>query len=238
MTSIDTCCGPQNVTLGGTGKEVGDRHPKVHSNVLIGCGASVLGNISIGMGAQVAAGSMVLKSVEPHTMVAGIPARPVGRVTGNPVEDLAQWRGDALYGEGPAGLVRMQGPEIETSNGAKMRAGGDADVPWDVQASRHDRPMDAHSGAAKPDLHVNGFSDMQKGAGESSGPELSGREVSAVMAQAEARNEQGKLKRGKGSSEDKETLGALVREGVEAAMSDEEAEAKWGSALPEPEFMI
>ena len=66
----------------GTGKEVGDRHPKVNDNVLIGASATILGNISIGKGAQVAAGSLVLKNVPPRTMVAGSPAKEVGKVTG------------------------------------------------------------------------------------------------------------------------------------------------------------
>jgi len=69
------------VTLGGTGKETGDRHPKVRSGVLVGAGAKILGNIEIGMGAKVAAGSVVLRDVPPHTTVAGIPARVVGRCT-------------------------------------------------------------------------------------------------------------------------------------------------------------
>jgi serine O-acetyltransferase len=69
------------VTLGGTGKETGDRHPKVRSGVLIGAGAKILGNIEIGVGAKVAAGSVVLRDVPPHTTVAGIPARVVGRCT-------------------------------------------------------------------------------------------------------------------------------------------------------------
>ena len=67
----------------GTGKEVGDRHPKVNDNVLIGANATILGNITIGKGAQVAAGSLVLKDVPPRTMVAGSPAKEVGRVTGD-----------------------------------------------------------------------------------------------------------------------------------------------------------
>jgi serine O-acetyltransferase len=67
------------VTLGGTGKESGDRHPKVRRGVLIGAGAKILGNIEIGMGAKVAACSVVLRDVAPHTTVAGIPARVVGR---------------------------------------------------------------------------------------------------------------------------------------------------------------
>lgn len=68
----------QNVTLGGTGKETGDRHPKIRRGALISVGAKVLGNIEIGEGAKVAAGSVVLKSVEPHCTVAGVPAKPVG----------------------------------------------------------------------------------------------------------------------------------------------------------------
>jgi serine O-acetyltransferase len=72
----------QNVTLGGTGKDHGDRHPKISDNVLIGASATVLGNIRVGEGAQIAAGSLVLKPVTPHTMVAGSPAKVVGHVTG------------------------------------------------------------------------------------------------------------------------------------------------------------
>ncbi|KAI8471242.1 MAG: trimeric LpxA-like protein [Monoraphidium minutum] len=81
----------QNVTLGGTGKEVGDRHPKISDNVLIGASATVLGNIVVGRGAQIAAGSLVLKPVPPHTMVAGSPAKPVGKLFGNPARDMQQW---------------------------------------------------------------------------------------------------------------------------------------------------
>ena len=66
------------VTLGGTGKETGDRHPKVRSGVLIGAGAKILGNVEIGEGAKVAAGSMVLNDVPAHCTVAGVPAQPVG----------------------------------------------------------------------------------------------------------------------------------------------------------------
>lgn len=66
------------VTLGGTGKEQGDRHPKVRDGVLIGASATLLGNIEIGEGACIAAGSVVLESVPAHTTVAGVPARIVG----------------------------------------------------------------------------------------------------------------------------------------------------------------
>jgi len=68
----------QGVTLGGTGKETGDRHPKIRHGVLIGAGAKILGNIEIGHCARVAAGSVVLSSVPNNKTVAGVPARIVG----------------------------------------------------------------------------------------------------------------------------------------------------------------
>lgn len=66
------------VTLGGTGKAGGDRHPKIRQGVLIGAGAKILGNIEIGHCTKVAAGSVVLKSVPHNKTVAGVPARIVG----------------------------------------------------------------------------------------------------------------------------------------------------------------
>ncbi|OMO83402.1 hypothetical protein COLO4_22536 [Corchorus olitorius] len=66
------------VTLGGTGKEIGDRHPKVGDGALLGACVTVLGNIKIGEGAMVAASSLVLKHVPPHSMVAGTPAQVIG----------------------------------------------------------------------------------------------------------------------------------------------------------------
>lgn len=68
----------QSVTLGGNGKEEGDRHPKIGDNVLLAAGSKVLGNIRVGNGAKVAAGSVVLKEVPPHKTVAGVPAKIVG----------------------------------------------------------------------------------------------------------------------------------------------------------------
>jgi serine O-acetyltransferase len=68
----------QGVTLGGTGKESGDRHPKIRHGVLIGAHASILGNIEVGRNSRVAAGSVVLKPVPPCTTVAGVPARVIG----------------------------------------------------------------------------------------------------------------------------------------------------------------
>ena len=68
----------QEVTLGGTGKETGDRHPKIRHGVLIGAGAKILGNIEIGHCSRVAAGSVVLHDVPPNRTVAGVPAKVVG----------------------------------------------------------------------------------------------------------------------------------------------------------------
>ena len=68
----------QGVTLGGTGKETGDRHPKIRHGVLLGAGAKILGNIEIGHCARVAAGSVVLSPVPHNKTVAGVPARIVG----------------------------------------------------------------------------------------------------------------------------------------------------------------
>lgn len=81
----------QNVTLGGTGKETGDRHPKIRRGVMIGAGAKILGNIEIGVCARIAAGSVVLRSVPSHVTVAGVPARQVGTVTtGQPAQTMDQ----------------------------------------------------------------------------------------------------------------------------------------------------
>ena len=65
----------QDVTLGGTGKESGDRHPKIRRGVLLSLGAKILGNIEIGEYSRVGAGSVVLKSVPPHCTAVGVPAK-------------------------------------------------------------------------------------------------------------------------------------------------------------------
>ena len=66
------------VTLGGTGKQDGDRHPKIRYGVMIGAGAKIMGNIEVGPCARIGAGSVVLRSVPPNTTVAGVPARVIG----------------------------------------------------------------------------------------------------------------------------------------------------------------
>jgi serine O-acetyltransferase len=69
----------QGVTLGGTGKETGDRHPKIRRGVLISAGAKVLGNIEVGAYAKIGAGSVVLQDVPAGCTVAGVPAKLVGK---------------------------------------------------------------------------------------------------------------------------------------------------------------
>lgn len=80
----------QAVTLGGTGKETGDRHPKIRRGALISVGAKVLGNIEVGEGAKVGAGSVVLKPVPAHCTVAGVPAKPVGDCAKAPAATMDQ----------------------------------------------------------------------------------------------------------------------------------------------------
>lgn len=79
----------QGVTLGGTGKDVGKRHPTIESGVMIGSGAKVLGPITIGKNAKVAAGAVVVKDVEPNCTVVGVPGEVV-RIDGERVDDLDQ----------------------------------------------------------------------------------------------------------------------------------------------------
>ena len=65
----------QQVTLGGTGKESGKRHPTLGNNVIVGAGAKVLGNITIGDNVRIGAGSVVIEDVPPHSTVVGVPGR-------------------------------------------------------------------------------------------------------------------------------------------------------------------
>ena len=88
----------QNVTLGGTGKEHGDRHPKIREGVMIGAGAKVLGNITIGDYAKIASGSVVLKPVPAHCTAAGVPARLVNCPTcEEPARSMDHTLADAVY---------------------------------------------------------------------------------------------------------------------------------------------
>jgi len=85
----------QDVTLGGTGKEAGDRHPKVRRGAMIGAGAKILGNIEVGENARVAAGSVVLHPVPANSTVAGVPAKLVRHSVGETDEESLEL---VLYG--------------------------------------------------------------------------------------------------------------------------------------------
>lgn len=85
----DDCTIYQGVTLGGTGKDKGKRHPTLGNNVMVGAGAKVLGPIHIGDNVRIAAGAVVLNDIPDNSTAVGIPARVVRR-NGNRVEDLDQ----------------------------------------------------------------------------------------------------------------------------------------------------
>lgn len=88
----------QGVTLGGTGKETGKRHPTIGNNVMISAGAKVLGPVVIGDGCKIGAGSVVLKNVPPHCTVVGVPGRVV-RMRGEKYNDLDQKLPDPILEE-------------------------------------------------------------------------------------------------------------------------------------------
>lgn len=87
----------QGVTLGGTGKDVGKRHPTIKNNVLIGSGCKILGPITIGNNVKVGAGSVVLNNIDDNCTVVGIPARSVKRIKYGEIED-----------ENPADMIDQQ----------------------------------------------------------------------------------------------------------------------------------
>ncbi len=86
----DHCTLYQGVTLGGTGKDVGKRHPTLGDNVMVGAGAKVLGPVKIGSGSKIAAGAVVLHEVPENSTAVGIPAKVVRRGGVKPCDDLDQ----------------------------------------------------------------------------------------------------------------------------------------------------
>lgn len=93
----------QGVTLGGTGKEHGDRHPKIREGVMIGAGAKILGNIEVGKYAKIGANSVVLQPVPDHATAAGVPARIIGQSSAQkPAFDMNQYFEDiqGMNGDG------------------------------------------------------------------------------------------------------------------------------------------
>ncbi len=99
-----------SVTLGGTGKEDGDRHPKIGDGVLIGAGAAVLGNIRVGGCSRIAAGSVVLQDVPPCKTVAGVPAHIVGEAgCAEPSKSMNQLLAEPGRSTSPCGSGRRPG---------------------------------------------------------------------------------------------------------------------------------
>ncbi len=88
----------QGVTLGGTGKDKGKRHPTIEDNVMISAGAKILGPFTVGKGAKIGAGSVVLREVPPNATVVGIPGKIV-RINGERVDDLDQNLPDPVMDE-------------------------------------------------------------------------------------------------------------------------------------------
>ena len=86
------------VTLGGSGKESGDRHPKIGDGVMIGANASILGNIRIGVNAKIGAGSVVVADVPSSITVVGVPAKPVGRSSKTPSAEYGSKHSIIDYG--------------------------------------------------------------------------------------------------------------------------------------------
>lgn len=88
----------QGVTLGGTGKDIGKRHPTLENDVMVSAGAKILGPVRIGQGSKIGAGSVVLKDVPPHCTVVGVPGRVV-RMHGEKLKDLDQKLPDPVLEE-------------------------------------------------------------------------------------------------------------------------------------------
>ena len=88
----------QGVTLGGTGKEKGKRHPTIKRGATISCGAKVLGGFTVGEGARIGAGAVVLKEVPPYATVVGVPGRVV-RINGEKTQDLIPEKDDPILRE-------------------------------------------------------------------------------------------------------------------------------------------
>ncbi|MGN1042990.1 MAG: serine O-acetyltransferase [Christensenellales bacterium] len=100
----------QGVTLGGTGKDVGKRHPTIQNGVMICAGAKVLGPVTIGEHSKIGAGSVVLKDVPPHCTVVGVPGRVV-RMHGEKYSDMDQKLPDPVLEEFERINVRLSSVE-------------------------------------------------------------------------------------------------------------------------------
>ena len=118
------------MTLGGTGKDRGDRHPKLGNGILIGAGALILGNIRIGDGCKIAAGSVVLMSLPAHTTAAGVPAKVVGRaMEENPgmeldhsLENVKYYEQRGLQARAPGSKSTLPSLSVEAAKAMAIKA--------------------------------------------------------------------------------------------------------------------
>ena len=116
----------QGVTLGGTGKEKGKRHPTIKKGATISCGAKVLGGFTVGEGARIGAGAVVLKEVPPYATVVGVPGRVV-RINGEKTQDLIPEKDDPILREVCA--LRERVYELEERLDAAIRYAENAGMP-------------------------------------------------------------------------------------------------------------
>jgi serine O-acetyltransferase len=132
----------QGVTLGGTGKEAGDRHPKIGRGVLIGAHSTILGNITVGRGAMIAAGSLVLKPVPARTTVAGAPARVVGtQKRENPSMEMCQDIDEETGRDARTGEVCV--PEEEGEEGGEGKGREETETETELASLADKMPDDA-----------------------------------------------------------------------------------------------
>lgn len=132
----------QGVTLGGTGKDTGKRHPTIGDNVMISAGAKVLGPITIGEGSKVGAGSVVLKDVPPHCTVVGVPGRVV-RMRGEKFSDMDQFVPDPVLEE--FARINKRLSDIEKAAGiSACKYSISSDVANQPNYSQ-DKPLDSNS---------------------------------------------------------------------------------------------
>lgn len=117
----------QGVTLGGTGKDTGKRHPTIEDNVMICSGAKVLGPFTVGTGAKIGAGSIVLDEVPPHATVVGVPGQIV-RIAGKRVDDLDQKLPDPIHDEIRSLTARIDYLESKLLSASKDNTHTDNDV--------------------------------------------------------------------------------------------------------------
>ncbi len=126
----------QGVTLGGTGKERGKRHPTIKRGTIISAGAKILGGFTVGEYAKIGAGAVVLKEVPPYATVVGIPGRVV-RINGEKTNDLQQEKLDPIAQEVCALRDRM----FELERTVALLAGTAVDTPNTIKTEKEDETV-------------------------------------------------------------------------------------------------